>query len=82
VLHHAGVELAEKLSYKEHLVLKFVKSARPLTGGIMKTNRIPKKQERKKDQLRMTEADLKALVKLSEKAYKNSRKDGYQPEFV
>ncbi len=48
----------------------------------MKTNRIPKKHERKKDQLRMTEADLKALVKLSEKAYKNSRKDGYQPEFV
>lgn len=62
-------------------MVSVVKRARPLLGGIMKTNRVPKKQERK-DQLRMTEADLKALVKLSEKAYKNSRKAGYQPEFL
>lgn len=58
-----------------------VQYARSLIGGTMKTNRVPKKQERK-DQLKMTEADLKALLKLSEKAYKNSRKDGYRPEFV
>ena len=48
----------------------------------MKENSVPKKQERKNDQMEMTEADLKALVILSEKAYKNSRKAAYQPQFL
>ena len=30
----------------------------------------------------MTKADLKSLVKLSEKAYKASQEEGYRPRFV
>ncbi|WP_252177402.1 hypothetical protein [Endozoicomonas sp. 4G] len=47
----------------------------------MKTNRVPNRPAQK-DRLKLTEADIKALIKLSEKAYKNAKKSGYRPEFL